>query len=118
MAGSIVVVGTLTCYALLYSVCDLKAAQINEQRCLSWEFMLFVFELHNKTVEATKNICCSKVEGAVDDSTVIRWPQKNSDCKNLDDQARLERPEAMDSEAMFQTSWVSHSMVWFVMFTT
>ena len=34
MEGTIVV-GALAYFTLIYSVCDLKAAQINKQRCLS-----------------------------------------------------------------------------------
>ena len=34
MVCSKVVVGALTCCALLYSLCDQKAVQINQQHCL------------------------------------------------------------------------------------
>ena len=67
---SIVLVGALTHCVLLHSMCDLKAAQINVQRCLIWELMPYEFELVHNTVEATKNICCAKGEGAVDHRTV------------------------------------------------
>ena len=43
-------------------VCDLKAAPMNVYRSLIWELTFYVFEL----VEATKNICGAKVEGAID----------------------------------------------------
>ena len=34
VVGSIITIGALICDALLYSVCDLKAAQMNLQHCL------------------------------------------------------------------------------------
>ena len=40
MIGCIVVVGVLTCCALLYSISDLKAEQMNVQCSLIWELML------------------------------------------------------------------------------
>ncbi len=57
MVGSIVVVGALTCCALLHSMCDLKVTQMNMQHNLIQELMLYEFELDYITVEATKNIC-------------------------------------------------------------
>ena len=66
MVGSIVVVGTLTCCALLHSLCDLKEAQMNIQHSLIQELMLYVFKLGDNVIEATKNICHTKEEGAVD----------------------------------------------------
>ena len=45
MVNSIVVVGALTCCGLLHVICDLKAAQMNVQRCLIREFMLYKFKL-------------------------------------------------------------------------
>ena len=55
--GSIVVVGALTCYTLLYSVSDLKAAQMNVQHSLIHELLLYEFEQGYNTVEATEEIC-------------------------------------------------------------
>ena len=67
------VVGALTCCALLQFGCDLKAAQMNMQHSLIQEFMFDKFKLgHHNTVEATKNICCMKGEDVVDLSTVTR----------------------------------------------
>ena len=57
LVGSIVVVGVLTHCALLYSMCDLKAVQMNMCCSLFWELMLHVFELGYNFMEATKDIC-------------------------------------------------------------
>ena len=46
---------------MLYSVYDLKSAQMNVQ-CFQ-EFMLYKFELGYNAMETTKNICCTKGEG-------------------------------------------------------
>ena len=53
-------------------MCDLKAAQMNVQHGLIWEFMLYKFELGHNAMEATKNICYVKSEGAVDHSLETR----------------------------------------------
>ena len=45
MVGSIMVVGVLTHYALLHSVGDLKAVQMNDQHGLTQKLMLYKFEL-------------------------------------------------------------------------
>ena len=55
--GSNMFVGTLTC-ALLYSVCDLKAAQMNIS--LIQELMLYHFKFSHDSVEAIKSICYTK----------------------------------------------------------
>ena len=60
VVGSIMVVDVLTCHALLRSICDLKAAQMNMQHSLIWEIMCFELELNHCTMEATTNICCVK----------------------------------------------------------
>ena len=71
------------------------------QGSLIWELMLFKFKLSHNTIAATKNICCDKREGTVDHSTVTRWFKKYClGCKNLDNQARLVRPQTMDSKAV------------------
>ena len=94
MEGSIMVVGVLTYCALLNSLCDLKAAQIN---------MLYEFELGHDTVEVIRNASSVKGQVTVDHKTVIRWFKKFcSCCKNLDDQAMSVRPKAMDSEAVLK----------------
>ena len=101
--SSIVVVGGLRCCALLHSVSDLKATQMNVQHSLIQELLLYKFELGHKATEATKNICCAKDEGTVGHSMVTRWFKKFCfRCQNLDDQARSSRPKTMDSEAMLQ----------------
>ena len=76
MVGSIVVVGTLTCCALLHPVCDLKAAQKNVLYNLIWELIFYEFKLGY--MEATKTICCPKGQGAVDYRTVTGMVQEIS----------------------------------------
>ena len=83
----IMVVGVLTCCTLYYS----KAAQMNVQ-CRELKF--YKFEMGHNTTETTKNLCCMKDEGAVDHSTITRYFKKFYwSCKNLDDQARSDRPK-------------------------
>ena len=41
----------------------LNTAQMNMQRILIWEIMLYEFELGQNAAEATKNICYRKSEG-------------------------------------------------------
>ena len=53
-------------------MCDLKAAQLNMQHSLIWQFMLYEFEWGYYTTEAAKNIFRVRVECAVDHSTVTR----------------------------------------------
>ena len=65
MFVSVVVVGALTCCALLHLVCDLKAAQMNMQYSLIQELMLYKFKLGHNAMEATKNICCMQDESSV-----------------------------------------------------
>ena len=46
-------------------------------------------ELSNNAVKATKNICCTKDEGAVGHSTITKWFGKfRPGFKNFDGQAR------------------------------
>ena len=61
--------------------------------------MIYKFEISYYATEATKNICCAKSDGVVD-----HWMVKKFclGCKNLDDQARSDKPKTMDSKAMFQ----------------
>ena len=90
MVTSIVVVGTLICYALVHLVHDLIAAQMNMQYSLIQKFMLYKFELSCNTMEATKNICCEKGRGTVNLNTITRWFKKfHTDYKNFNDQIRL-----------------------------
>ena len=72
----------------------------------SYIFLLFNNVLSLKiynAVEAAKNICCVKGEGAVDDSTVTRWFKTFcSSCKALTDYARSSRPKMIDSKVMLK----------------
>ena len=54
------VVGALTHCALLHSICDLKATQMNMQFSLIEELMFYEFKLGHNVMEVTKNICCAK----------------------------------------------------------
>ena len=73
VVSSIVVVDTLICHALLYSMSDLKAVnQMSMQHCLIWELMLYEFKLGHNAIEAAKIIFCMKGEGSVNHSTVTR----------------------------------------------
>ena len=88
VVSSIVVVGAQTRYALLHSVWDLKAAQINVQCWLIQELLLYEFEVSHNADEAIKNICYVNGEGAVDH--MIRWFKKYfSGYKNIDGQVGL-----------------------------
>ena len=69
-------VGALTHCALLHSVCDFKAAQMNVQRSLHWELMLYESELSHNAVEVIKNNCCAKSDITVDYSIVTRCLKK------------------------------------------
>ena len=98
VVGNIVIVGVLTCCALVHSVIwDLKAIQINMQHGLIRELMLHKFEQSHNTAEATENIYCAKGQGAVDHTTVTRWFKKfHLGCKNLNNQS--DKPKAVDYE--------------------
>ena len=92
------IVGVITRCALLQSVWDLKDTLMNVQSCLIRELMLYEFRLNHNVIEATKNICRAKDDGAVDHSTVTRWFKRFClGYKNLEDQASLGRPETVDS---------------------
>ena len=82
---------------LLHSVCDLKAAQIKEQRILIQEIMLHEFEPGHKAAENIKNICCAKGKGAVDHCTITRGFKKR-----LDNWTMSGKPKSADSEACFK----------------
>ena len=93
-------------------MCNLKAVQTNVQRMLIWDLLLYEFELNHNAAEATKNICCAKGEGTVDNNTVIKYMKKfYLDCKDLDDPLRQIRQVALEE---YQASSVSYSLVWFV----
>ena len=51
-----------------------------------------------------KNICCTKGEGALDQSTVIRWLNKSrSSYKTLDEHLRPGKLKSVDSDGVLQT---------------
>ena len=96
VVNGIMVVGVLTCCALLHSVCDLKAIQMNQQYRLNQE--LYKFNMSHNATEMTKNICCVKGEVAVDYNTETRWFKKFCiGCKNLGNQAKSGRLKTMAS---------------------
>ena len=102
MVGSIMIVGVLTCYALLYFIFDLKATQMNVQHILIQELLLYKFKLGH-SMQETKNICLVDGDGVVDFNTVTKWLKIFcSSCKNHGDQTRLIRPKTMDFEAVLQ----------------
>ena len=103
--SNIVVVGALTHYALLHSVCDLKSAQRNMQPSLIQEFMLYDFKVGHNADEATKNISCVKSEGTVNRKIVIRWFKKfHSGAMNLDYPERSGRPKIMNSKILLKAT--------------
>ena len=55
--------------------------------------MLYKFDLDYNTMETKKNICCAKVEGASDHSTISRFKKFCSSFKNLNEPARSVRPK-------------------------
>ena len=65
------VVNALT-HALLHSMYNLKASQMNVQFSLIQELMVYELKLDHNAAETTKTICYAKGEGAVDHSTVTR----------------------------------------------
>ena len=102
MVSSTQIVGTLTHCALIYSMCNFKASQMNLQCSLIWKLIFNELEVDHNAVEATKNICCAKDEDAVNHSAVTRWFKKFcKGCKNFDNQAKSDKPKTMNSEAVF-----------------
>ena len=97
MVGSMV--DALTSFALLNIVCDIISSQINVQSSRIRKLLLYEFDLSQNPAEATKNICYSKGEGAVDQSYQVIGKFRLN-CNNLDDQASLGRPKTMDTEAV------------------
>ena len=67
MVGRIVVDDVLKHCALLHSICDLKAPQLNVQSNLIQEFRLNKFKWGHNTAEVTKNICSMK-------AYIMKWP--------------------------------------------
>ena len=97
MVGSMV--DALTSFALLNIVCDIISSQMNVQSSRIRKLLLYEFDLSQNPAEATKNICYSKGEGAVDQSYQVIGKFRLN-CNNLDDQASLGRPKTMDTEAV------------------
>ena len=86
---NVVVVSTLPRYALLFTVCDLKAALMNVQCILIRQLMLISLNwaIHCRNQQQKKN-CSTKVVGAFNYRTVTRWLKKfRSGCQNFDDPA-------------------------------
>ena len=77
---------------------------------LIWEFIVYEFKLGHHAMEATKNVCGAKGEGTFDHRTVTRW------FKNLDNQAKLDKPKSMDYKAVLKA--IEVNPVWFITFTT
>ena len=68
-----------------------------------WKLMFYQFELGHNTMEATKNICCTKRQGIVDYNTKTRGLKKFcSDCKIFNDQVKSGRPKSEDSKVVLQ----------------
>ena len=87
IVDSIVIAGVLTRCALLHSVCDMKATQINVQCSLIWYFMLHGFKLGHNAAETIKNIYCAKGEDLF--YCRPRWCKEFCmGYKNVDDQER------------------------------
>ena len=66
VVGNKVIVGALTRCALFHPACDLRTTQINVQRSLIWEFMLYDFEQGHNATEANKRICPARNKDTVD----------------------------------------------------
>ena len=64
--------------ALLHSMPNFKAAQMNMQYSLIQELILYEFELGHNSAETTKYICCAEAEHTVDQSTIARGFKKFS----------------------------------------
>ena len=69
-------VGELTRWASLYSVCGLKTAQMNVRCWLIWELTFYEFKPGYNAAEEMKIICCAKYEDTVDHRCVTRWFNK------------------------------------------
>ena len=93
------VIGMLTFCALLYSMCNLKAIQMNMQCSLIWELTVYEFEQGYKGRETTKNICCAKGEGTVDHNQTGLGR-----IKTIDSKARLLAMEANSGSIPVQHS--------------
>ena len=82
---------------------------MNVQHSLIQELMHYKFKMGFNTVKATKDICYTKDEDRVDQSTVSRWFKKFcTDCMKLNDQARSGRPKTLDFKAI-EVNLASHT---------
>ena len=102
-----------------------ESCTVSMQHRLHQELRFYIFTLSHNTVRATKNICCLKDEDAIDHTTVTKWVKKFcSTFKNLNNQAKSDRPKNMDSEVVFQAIGANpiwrafHRQVLFVNFIT
>ena len=74
-------------FVLFHSICDLKAVQVNGQRNLIWELMIYELKLSHGVIEAKKK---QKNSFAKNDGTVERSKEIGglkdfrSMCKNID----------------------------------
>ena len=80
LVDTFMVIGVLRHCALLFSVCDLKATQMNMQYSLIWELVFYEFELGHNATEAAQNISM-RSEGEVDHHTVTGWFKKFHLCR-------------------------------------
>ena len=81
---------------------DLKAAKTIVKRSLIRELMVYEFELGHNAAETTKDICCTKGEGTLDQSAINRWLKKyhKKYYINNDVQASWGGPRIVDSGAV------------------
>ena len=114
-------------------VCDLEVTQMNMQSSLIQELLLYKIKLSRDTMEATKNICFTKHQDAVDHSTVTKdWRNFNRVARTLmirqsqvGPKLWIPRPfpkwlRQIQEIALkeYQVSSASHCTVWFVTFMT
>ena len=102
VVGSIVVVGTRTRCASLYSLCDLKVAQMNRNLCFTgsnWARTAWTQPI---------TFFCAKSESTVDHRTINRWLKEIS----------LETIDSVGSTKRYQASPVSQSSDCFFISTT
>ena len=99
---SIVVVGMLTCWALLHPICDLKTRKMNKNGvyfrnlCFtSWKRVITLWE-------QPKTFVMQKVKVQL---ITEQLPKKFClSCKNLDDQEKSGRLKRMNSEVILETT--------------
>ena len=78
---------------------------MNMQYSLIQKLMIYGFQPGHNAMETIKNICCVKVEGPVNHTTLTKWSKKfHSDCNNLNDQTRSNRFETLDFKAILQAN--------------